>query len=122
MQQLDVGVACHGSLDEPEARRLIFNIEQAPARRAARRPRPGSRRAGRFRGLDGRLLRLTLRRRSNGTGTALGDPIEVTALNKAFGTIVESDGTDLVVERAMYSNANGVTWAAGTSVLAMKLQ
>jgi len=28
----------------------------------------------------------------------------------------------LVVERAMYSNANGVVWAAGTDALETKLQ
>jgi len=28
----------------------------------------------------------------------------------------------LVVERAMYANANGVVWAAGTNALATKLQ
>jgi hypothetical protein len=39
-----------------------------------------------------------------------------------FGTIVESNGVPIVVERAMYSNVPGVTWAAGTSALATKLQ
>ena len=44
-----------------------------------------------------------------------------------FGAVVESlpgnDGTaQIVVERAMYSNANGVTWAAGTDVVATKLK
>jgi hypothetical protein len=46
---------------------------------------------------------------------------------KKFGAIVESvstaDGTAaIVVERAMYSNANGVVWAAGTDVVATKLK
>jgi hypothetical protein len=41
---------------------------------------------------------------------------------KPFGSIIKSaDGLDLIVERAMYSNAAGVTWAAGTSVLATRL-
>jgi uncharacterized protein (DUF1800 family) len=43
---------------------------------------------------------------------------------KRFATLVESVGAapvDLVVERAMYSNANGVGWAAGTSVIAERL-
>jgi len=44
---------------------------------------------------------------------------------KRFGMIVESIGgtpAQIVVERAMYSNANGVRWAAGTNALATKLQ
>ena len=39
--------------------------------------------------------------------------------------IVESLGgapVQIVVERAMYSDANGVNWAAGTNALATKLQ
>jgi hypothetical protein len=44
------------------------------------------------------------------------------ALNKTFGTIIQSNGVPIVVERAMYSNANGQTWAAGTDALATKLQ
>jgi hypothetical protein len=42
-----------------------------------------------------------------------------------FGAIVESIGVapvQLVVERAMYSDADGVSWAAGTNALATKLQ
>ncbi len=39
-----------------------------------------------------------------------------------FGTIIQSDGPAIVVERAMYSDANGVTWAAGTDALATRLQ
>lgn len=39
---------------------------------------------------------------------------------RRFGAVVESVGApvDLVVERAMYSNAPGVIWAAGTNALA----
>jgi uncharacterized repeat protein (TIGR01451 family) len=47
------------------------------------------------------------------------------ARGKKFGMIVESTGgapAQIVVERAMYSNANGVRWAAGTNALATKLQ
>ena len=47
------------------------------------------------------------------------------ATGKRFGTLVESIGSepaDIVVERAMYSNASGVTWAAGTNALATKLR
>jgi hypothetical protein len=44
---------------------------------------------------------------------------------RRYGAIVDSVGSTpaaLVVERAMYSNANGVVWAAGTNALATKLQ
>jgi hypothetical protein len=47
------------------------------------------------------------------------------ANNKRFSTIVESLGPnapEIVVERAMYSNAGGVIWAAGSSAVATKLQ
>jgi hypothetical protein len=39
--------------------------------------------------------------------------------------VVESSGPtpmQLVVERAMYSNAGGVSWAAGSSALGTKLR
>jgi Tol biopolymer transport system component len=39
----------------------------------------------------------------------------------AFSLLVESGDVDLVVERAVYSNAGGVTWAAGTAVTATPL-
>jgi hypothetical protein len=39
-----------------------------------------------------------------------------------FGTIVESDGVPIVVERAMYRTTNGVPWSIGTSAVATKLQ
>jgi type 1 glutamine amidotransferase len=46
---------------------------------------------------------------------------------RRFGAIVESLGTNgtkmpLVVERAMYSDANGVVWAAGSNVVATRVQ
>ena len=44
---------------------------------------------------------------------------------KRFGAVVESLGAtpaQIVVERAMYWNANGVGWAAGTNALATRLQ
>jgi hypothetical protein len=47
------------------------------------------------------------------------------AIGRQFGVIVESLGASpaqLVVERAMYSDALGVTWAAGTNALATRLQ
>jgi hypothetical protein len=46
------------------------------------------------------------------------------AAGKRFGAIVESVGdtpAQVVVERAMYSNAAGVVWAAGTNALATAL-
>jgi hypothetical protein len=48
-----------------------------------------------------------------------------TAVNRRFGTVVESLGAtpaQIVVERALYWNANGVVWAAGTNALATKIQ
>ena len=45
--------------------------------------------------------------------------------DRRFGAIVESVGAtpaQIVVERAMYSNAGGVMWAAGTNALATRLQ
>lgn len=47
------------------------------------------------------------------------------ALDRRFGAVVESLGdtpAQIVVERAMYSNAAGVAWAAGTNALATKLR
>lgn len=47
------------------------------------------------------------------------------ARGKRFGMIVESVGgapVQIVVERAMYSSAGGVNWAAGTNALATRLQ
>ena len=44
---------------------------------------------------------------------------------RRFGAVIESTGTtpaQIVVERAMYGNAGGVSWAAGTNALATKLQ
>jgi len=46
---------------------------------------------------------------------------------RRFGVIVRSVGDTgtkmpLVVERAMYSDANGVLWAAGTNVVATRIQ
>jgi hypothetical protein len=46
-------------------------------------------------------------------------------VGKRFGILIESIGTtpaQIVVERAMYSDAEGVHWAAGTNALATKLQ
>jgi hypothetical protein len=46
------------------------------------------------------------------------------AANRRYGALIESQGgtpAQIVVERAMYANANGITWAAGTNALATKL-
>jgi YVTN family beta-propeller protein/autotransporter-associated beta strand protein len=40
--------------------------------------------------------------------------------NESFGAIIESTHP-IVVERSVYTNANGVTWAAGTSATATRL-
>lgn len=45
--------------------------------------------------------------------------------DRRYGVVVESVGgapAQIVVERAMYANALGLTWAAGTNALATKLQ
>ena len=42
------------------------------------------------------------------------------ATGKGFGAVIESLGASpvpIVVERAMYSDADGVVWAAGTDAL-----
>lgn len=47
------------------------------------------------------------------------------AAGRRFGAIVESVGTapvQIIVERAMYNDAGGVTWAGGTSALATRLR
>ena len=46
------------------------------------------------------------------------------AVGRRFGAIIEaaSPGAQIAVERAMYSNSNGVIWAAGTNAVATKLQ
>ena len=50
-------------------------------------------------------------------------------MNRRFGAIVESlapaaggAAAQIVVERAMYSNAGGVDWAAGTNALGMRMR
>jgi len=47
------------------------------------------------------------------------------AAGRRYGALIETQGAtpaEIVVERAMYSNANGIFWAAGTNALATKLQ
>jgi hypothetical protein len=47
------------------------------------------------------------------------------AAGRRFGVVVESFGSpapEIVVERAMYGNAEGVTWAAGSNVVGTRLR
>jgi hypothetical protein len=39
-----------------------------------------------------------------------------------FGALIDSHGLPIVVERALYTTVNGVTWAAGTAAIGTKLQ
>lgn len=43
------------------------------------------------------------------------------AVGRRVGLLVESNGVPVVVERAMYSDAGGKTWAAGTNAVATRL-
>jgi hypothetical protein len=69
-----------------------------------------------------RVYVLPPRSRTNvAVGPDFGAPVD----GKRFGAVVESLGpsaVQIVVERAMYSNAGGVPWAAGTNALATRLQ
>jgi hypothetical protein len=63
-----------------------------------------------------------------GAPTALGG-FGAAVENKRFGAVIESLASgdaagppQIVVERAIYSNAGGVVWAAGTNALATKMQ
>lgn len=53
---------------------------------------------------------------------AVGPDFGNDVAGRRFGTLVESNGVQIVVERAMYSNAGGVHWAAGTDALATRLR
>jgi hypothetical protein len=58
------------------------------------------------------------------TNVSIGDTFPG-ANNRRFSVVVDSLGAtpaQLVVERAMYSNAGGVTWSAGTAAVATRLQ
>lgn len=69
-----------------------------------------------------RAYSLAPRSRTNVNAAAdFGDVVK----NRRFGAVVESLGSEpaqIVVERAMYSNAGGVDWAAGTNALATKVR
>jgi hypothetical protein len=57
------------------------------------------------------------------TNVPVGDHFP-TAVNTRFGTLIESLGAtpaQIVVERAIYTNVGGVTWAAGTNAAATRL-
>jgi hypothetical protein len=41
---------------------------------------------------------------------------------RRFGALIETNGVEIVVERAIYSSAGGITWSAGTAALGTKLQ
>ena len=58
------------------------------------------------------------------TNVAVGVDVPAAA-NRRFGAVVESVGANpvqIVVERAMYNNAGGVTWAAGSNNLGTRLR
>jgi hypothetical protein len=43
-------------------------------------------------------------------------------VNESFGAVIEAtNGVPIFVERALYSNAMGVVWAAGSNALATRL-
>ena len=61
---------------------------------------------------------------SSRSNVSIGDAFP-SANGQRFAVIVDSLGAtpaQLVVERAMYSNSGGVTWAAGTAAVATRLQ
>jgi hypothetical protein len=62
---------------------------------------------------------------SSRTNVAVGPAFGATVTGRRFGAVIESTGNtpaQIVVERAMYSSAGGVGFAAGTNALATKLQ
>ena len=72
---------------------------------------------------DGRTTERTLSVPAKSRATVAGSSF-TQAASRRFGAIVESLGStpaQIVVERAMYTNANGVFWAAGTNALATRL-
>jgi YVTN family beta-propeller protein len=58
--------------------------------------------------------------RFNVSVTPFADSMAPELTNESFGAIIEST-QPIVVERSVYSNANGVTWAAGTNATATRL-
>ena len=49
-------------------------------------------------------------------------PLTDGLVKRRFGALIESNGVEIVVERSIYATAGGITWGAGTSALATKLQ
>ena len=74
---------------------------------------------------DGTTSALTVGVRANSrTNVAVGVDVPAAA-GRRFGAVIESLGANpaqIVVERAMYGNAGGVTWAAGSNNLATRLR
>ena len=74
---------------------------------------------------DGSTTVLTRPIRANSrTNVAVGVDVPAAA-NRRFGAVVESIGSNpvqIVVERAMYNNAGGVTWAAGSNNLGTRVR
>jgi hypothetical protein len=74
---------------------------------------------------DGTTAESTISFPGNGRTTLNVQDTFPAAMGRRYGAIVESLGAtppQVVVERAMYSDANGVIWAAGTDALATRLQ
>ena len=74
---------------------------------------------------DGTTAAATVPIKANSRTTVYVNGDFPTAANRRFGAIVESIGAtpaQVVVERAMYWDALGQRWAAGTNALATKLQ
>jgi hypothetical protein len=51
------------------------------------------------------------------TNVPVSARLPASAATFRFGALVESDGVELVVERSMYADVDGVTWASGTAAL-----
>ena len=66
-----------------------------------------------------RMISVPAKSRTTVAGSAFSQ-----AANRRFGAIVRSVNTtpaQIVVERAMYTNANGAFWAAGINALGTRL-
>jgi hypothetical protein len=49
-------------------------------------------------------------------------PVTTDEPRRRFGALIVSNGVEIVVERAIYTTAGGITWGAGTAALGTKLQ
>jgi hypothetical protein len=74
---------------------------------------------------DGTTAQSTINLLANSrTNVSIGETFPA-ANNRRFAIVIDSLGASpaqLVVERAMYSNAGGLTWSAGTAAVATRLQ